>query len=259
MAPLDLLELDTLTITAIIDNELDPISPSPNAAVQQSGNLKDIALKGRKLQQNERGGALAEFRMDEICCSAHGLSLLITGTKGDQKHTILFDTGPEEAAWERNAKRLKADIAPIEVIQLSHWHRDHSGGMLKVLEMISAARKEQQSTLAPVSVDLHPKRPMYSGMWPPSVPGPLSFESDPTFEQIEGLGAKVAKSHQPHTVCDGMFLVSGEIPRVTEYEKGLKFGVRYHNDEKGWEEDWKMPDERLLMCKLKGMLQESFS
>ncbi|KAK4497683.1 hypothetical protein PRZ48_010336 [Zasmidium cellare] len=250
MAPLDLLELDSLTITAIIDNELDPISPSPNAAVQQSGNLKDVALNGRKLNKDERGGALAEFRMDEICCSAHGLSLLITGTKGNRKHTILFDTGPEESAWERNARRLRADIAPIEVIQLSHWHRDHSGGMLKVLEMINAARKEQSSNLGPVSVDLHPKRPKYSGMWPPGLPGPMSMEADPTFDEIESLGAKVEKSDQPHTICEGMFLVSGEIPRVTEYEKGLKFGVRYH--ENGWEEDMKMPDERLLMCKLKG-------
>jgi metal-dependent hydrolase (beta-lactamase superfamily II) len=50
-----------------------------------------------------------------------------TGTKGDVSHSVLFDAGPEEDAWERNAKRLRADLASVEVIQLSHWHRDHSG------------------------------------------------------------------------------------------------------------------------------------
>ena len=46
------------------------------------------------------------------------------------KHSVLFDTGPEEEAWERNVKRLAPELASIEVIHLSHWHRDHSGGYL---------------------------------------------------------------------------------------------------------------------------------
>lgn len=50
-----------------------------------------------------------------------------TATKGDKKHAVLFDAGPEEDAWERNVKRLRPDLASVEVIQLSHWHRDHSG------------------------------------------------------------------------------------------------------------------------------------
>lgn len=49
-----------------------------------------------------------------------------------------------------------------------------------------------------------------------------------------------------------MFLVSGEIPRVTPYEKGLRFGVRYEGEKEEWEEDTKMADERFLMCKIKG-------
>lgn len=40
---------------------------------------------------------------------------------------MLFDTGPEEDVWERNVTRLRPDILSIELIHLSHWHRDHSG------------------------------------------------------------------------------------------------------------------------------------
>jgi metal-dependent hydrolase (beta-lactamase superfamily II) len=43
------------------------------------------------------------------------------------KHSILFDTGPEEEVFQRNAERLGVDLSTVEVIQLSHWHRDHSG------------------------------------------------------------------------------------------------------------------------------------
>lgn len=48
-------------------------------------------------------------------------------TKGEKKHSVLFDVGPEEDVWERNVNRLRPNLSSIEVIQLSHWHRDHSG------------------------------------------------------------------------------------------------------------------------------------
>jgi 7,8-dihydropterin-6-yl-methyl-4-(beta-D-ribofuranosyl)aminobenzene 5'-phosphate synthase len=182
----NLIELDSIEIIVIVDNELDPISPSPNPAVQQGGTLRDVGMNGPAL--TDRGGAARELRMDHICCSAHGLSLMVTGTKGDQKHTILFDTGPEEHVWERNASRLRAlmgiDIGTIETIQLSHWHRDHSGGMLKVIDMINEAKKGSASA---VEVDLHPARPDYRGMQPPGMPV-VSLEADPTFQEIEKAG-----------------------------------------------------------------------
>lgn len=52
-----------------------------------------------------------------------------TATKGDKKHSVLFDAGPEGDAWERNVKRLRPDLSCVEVVQLSHWHRDHSGAL----------------------------------------------------------------------------------------------------------------------------------
>lgn len=252
----DLVELDDVEIVVIIDNELDPISPSPNSAVTQAGTLKDVGLNGPKRTASTPGGAVQELRMDHICCSAHGLSLMITGTKDGQKRTILFDTGPEESAWERNAKRLKfrgAEIGKIEAIQLSHWHRDHSGGMLRTLQMINDAKKnETKGTPAanPVQVDLHPARPDFRGMQPPGMEI-FSMEADPTFAEIEAHGGVVKKNDQPHTVLDSFFMVSGEIPRVTEYEHGLKFGVRYHADQDKWTEDTLIADERFLMCKIK--------
>ncbi|KAF2479899.1 beta-lactamase-like protein [Neohortaea acidophila] len=245
----NLIELDSLSILAIIDNELDPITPSQNAAVQQTRNLKTIGLNGPTASNPDRH----VLRMDNICCSAHGLSLMITGVKDGKEHTILFDTGPEESAWERNATRLRADIAKIEAIQLSHWHRDHSGGMLRVLRMIDEARRNGDSThatLPAVRVDLHPARPDLRGMQP-SDASIISFEPDPTFREVEEAGGLVHKSDQSHTVLDDYFLISGEIPRVMPYEKGLRAGVRYDEAVGKWQTDTTITDERFLMCKLK--------
>ena len=247
----NLVELDSVEILVIIDNELDPISASPNPGVIQSGNLKDIAWREEPQQPDPDSEPFREAKMENICCSAHGLSLMITGTRGDQKHTILFDTGPEERAFELNANRLRADVGSIETIQLSHWHRDHSGGMLRVLSMIDEARqKAGTASSPPVVVDLYPDRPFMRGVKAPSVGMTIALGKDPTFEEIEAAGGKVFKSDQSHTVLDDMFLISGEIPRVTPYEKGLKYGVRLQD--KAWVDDTLMKDERLLMCKVKG-------
>ena len=248
----ELLELDSLDILAIIDNELDPISQSPNAAVIQTGGLREVSTRSKLPPDDPRGPNVNEARMDNVCCSAHGLSLLITGTAYGERRTVLFDTGLEESAWERNVSRLRADIAPIETIHLSHWHRDHSGGMRQALKMIYAARKANDDRRPPVQVDLHPARPDYRGVQPPEQPV-TSLEADPTFKEIELSGGAVTKLSQPHAILNGMFLTSGEIPRVTDYEHGLKFGVRFNTSDGKWEPDEKMADERLVMCKLKGM------
>ncbi|OXV07481.1 hypothetical protein Egran_04754 [Elaphomyces granulatus] len=48
-----------------------------------------------------------------------------------------------------------------------------------------------------------------------------------------------------------MFLVSGEIPRVTPYEQGLHGALRFKSSDKEWFSDEKIEDERFLMCNLK--------
>ncbi|KAF2666822.1 Metallo-hydrolase/oxidoreductase [Microthyrium microscopicum] len=240
-------EIDSLEVLVINDNELDPISRYP-PDVTAIGNLLHIALASPEGPPQNRGECIKEVKMDQICCGSHGISLMITATKGDQKRTILFDTGPEESGWERNVSRLRADISQVEVIMLSHWHRDHSGGMLRAVEMINEGRKAVNKT-SPVTVDLQPDRPDYRGFLGPT--GIISLEADPTFNEVEKAGGVVVKNAQGHTVLDNMFYISGEIPRVTEYEIGLRRAMRFVNEQDKWIEDTLIKDERYLMVNLK--------
>lgn len=252
MALSGLEELDSVEILVIIDNELDPISPCPSTEVQYSGGIREIAFRNPAFEPAAGGGPIRELKMEEICCSAHGLSLMVTGVKGEQRRTILFDAGPEGRAFELNAKRLRADLGSVETIHLSHWHRDHSGGIETALKLIGEARAKEleRKRSTPVTVDLHPNRPELRGVHAPGME-PVALSPDPTFEEIEKAGGKVIKNDQPHVVLDGMFAVSGEIPRLTEYEKGMRFGARLSKG--NWIEDETLMDERLLMCKVKGM------
>lgn len=252
MASHGLVEVDSIEIKVIVDNEVDPISPSNNPAVQYTG-----LFQGQPLDPlppgHDRGDAKAEIKMENICCGAHGLSLMITATKGDEKHTMLFDTGPEESAWERNATRLRADISSIEHIHLSHWHRDHSGGMLEAIRMINAAKIQPGADIKPhgVTVDLHPDRPDYRGMVTPTG-SIVSLEADPTFGDIESAGGIVQKYDKLHTVLGGLFLASGKIPRETPYEVGIRGGLRFVKETGAWISDEAIVDERMVICNLKG-------
>ncbi|KAI0181886.1 Metallo-hydrolase/oxidoreductase [Hypoxylon sp. FL1284] len=246
-----LAEVDSLTIHAIVNDEIDQISPSPHPAVRHPQSFMGAPLKPLPADAG-RGGAALEMRMDGLCCGAHGLSLLITATKDGKQHSLLFDAGPEEAVWERNASRLGLDTAAIERIVLSHWHRDHSGGILSAVRMIEAAKEKKEDVAAAgsdkVVVDLHPDRPDCRGIM---ASAPISLEPDPTFAEIEGAGAAVFASGNAHTVLDDTFLVSGSIPRRTSYEGGIRGGIRL-TSEGSWEKDELIMDERLVMCNLKG-------
>ena len=252
MAAHGLLEVDSIEIKVIVDNEVDPISPPNNPAVQYPGYMQGIPLDSIP-SDDSRNGAVAELRMGSICCGAHGLSLMITAKKGDTSHTMLFDTGPEESTWERNATRSRANIAAIEHIHLSHWHRDHSGGMLEAIRMINASRIQRGVNTRPpkVIVDVHPDRPDYRGMMTP-LGTIVSLEADPEFDDIEEAGGVVVKQSGLHPVLDGFFLTSGAIPRVTPYEVGIRGGMRFSEAEGHWTSDEVIADERMVMCNLKG-------
>jgi 7,8-dihydropterin-6-yl-methyl-4-(beta-D-ribofuranosyl)aminobenzene 5'-phosphate synthase len=115
--------------------------------------------------------------------------------------------------------------------------------------MIKDAKKAQGRS-DDLVVDLHPDRPVYRGM--AAAQTIISLEADPTFEEISGTGAVIEKSSEAHTILDDMFLVSGEIPRVTPYETGLKGAVRFDPETKDWYSDEQIADERFLAVNLKG-------
>ncbi|GLA70810.1 hypothetical protein AtubIFM55763_000984 [Aspergillus tubingensis] len=238
-----LTEIEELEIHVIVNDELDPISPSPNPAVKAASRFMGIPLTPLK-SGTQRGGATMEMRMDNSCCAAHGISLLLVATKGSQKHYLLFDAGPEGEVWERNSRRLRTEVGKIEHITLSHYHRDHSGGLTTAIELI----KLNDPGSKRVVVDVHPDRPAFRGV---QADQPISLEADPSFEELETAGATLLKSDKPHTVLDDFFLVSGEIPRKTSYEDGIHGGLRFNDSTAQWEEDTLIMEERYVMCNLK--------
>jgi len=156
-----------------------------------------------------------------------------TQSDGSKSHLTLFDTGPDSRSLVHNIHSMQVPVENIDRVILSHWHADHSGGLLSFLKLRGASTP-------PCTVDLHPDRPIARGVRPPNFDKPLCrLPPDPTFQLIEEAGGKVETSKDGHTVADGNVWVSGEIPRITPFEGGLPGGIRYveRNGESTWENE----------------------
>jgi 7,8-dihydropterin-6-yl-methyl-4-(beta-D-ribofuranosyl)aminobenzene 5'-phosphate synthase len=184
---------------------------------------------------------------DHLCCACHGFSVLAIAKHKGKQHTILFDVGPYGDIWLANADRLGVDLAAIELVFLSHWHWDHSGGLVDALTAIAAARFD--AGVAPPHVDVHPNRPELRGIQLPDGRTML-LPVDPTIEEIEGTGATVATSAIDHEIIEGFFHGSGEITRSTSFETGLPGHRTMRN--KLFEPDPLILDERFLSATVHG-------
>lgn len=235
--------LDHLELLVVVDNETDTLS-SVDPGVAKIPELAN--LMGRIEPSGEHEGHPTVCVFDHLCVACHGLSVLVTGRLGSETRTALFDVGPYADTWLENAARLALDLSSIEVVFLSHWHADHSGGFPPVVAAIAAARAAA-GLPAPI-VDLHPDRPDQRGVRLPT--GALAcLPDEPTFEAIEQAGGVVARNADVHVVA-GLFVGSGMIERQTSYETGLAGHHTRMGDE--WTEDPLILDERFLAARVRG-------
>ena len=224
--------VDRLEILVLVDNATDMLSSTPSHVESEAAGLmrRGIRIMASKC----------------LCCAAHGLSCLITAHRGAASHTVLFDTGPEEYAFERNVTRLGADLGIVESIVLSHGHWDHSGAMLLALGMIRGRNGGQK-----IPYYAHPG--MFRSRGVKLANGTVRrMEDVPSIDDLTAFGAEVVVTREPQDLHDGMFFVSGEIPRVTAYERGYPGQVRLMDDGQNWEPDELLIDERFLAVNVAG-------
>jgi 7,8-dihydropterin-6-yl-methyl-4-(beta-D-ribofuranosyl)aminobenzene 5'-phosphate synthase len=219
-------ELDRAEIFVLVDNVSDGMSTVPEGV---SGEVANLLKAGAE-----------EFTGDGLCCACWGLSLVLTGQIGDLQHTLLFDAGPASYAVDHNAPRLGIDMGAIEAAVLSHGHIDHAGGLPAALKRITAANGGR-------TVPVHVNPGMFVRRGESLGDGKvLPLEDIPNPEALREAGAQVVNEPEPRLLLDGMFYLSGEIPRVTPYEMGLPGHLKRNADDTDWEHDPWLMDERFV-------------
>ena len=212
-------EVDRVEIVTLMDNYVDVLLRSTDVVTRPP-----LA----------KGGTIPT----DTLLAEHGLSQLVTVYRGSERHSFLFDTGYSPIGVPHNLVELDLDLKDIEAIILSHGHMDHTGALYPVLESLSR----------PMPLVVHPEAfhsPRYFGL---DDGRKLLFPCTLKREDLRGAGAEIVESEGPVLLGNDTVLVTGEVERVTPFEKGLPNALLERD---GKEEKDPIRDDQSLVVHLK--------
>jgi 7,8-dihydropterin-6-yl-methyl-4-(beta-D-ribofuranosyl)aminobenzene 5'-phosphate synthase len=224
--------VDKLVVDVAIDNLSDNYSSKPSHISPEFNNVMAAGAK--------------EISGLTLCCAQLGLALVLTAYVGQQRHTLLFDAGPEGALFLRNCRNLGVALADVEAIAISHGHWDHMGALLEALDYIA-----QRDTGRRVPCHVNPGMFLERGAI--LTTGQLApFQRVPSPEELMAHGAQVVNSGEPRLLVDDCVYLSGEIPRVSSFEKGRPDHLCRRAADEPWEPDPFIMDERYVAVHVRG-------
>ena len=213
--------VDAAEVTILIDNSIDILLTS-SAGVQRAPLHYDWS---------ERAQLIAE----------HGYALLLTVTHNGHRDTILYDAGLGRDTAVHNADVLGLRLGDVRSVVLSHGHADHHGGLEGLFRRLGRRR---------MPVVLHPdiwreRRVVFPTGVEISMPPPSRGDLDrEEWEIIEERG--------PSLLLNDTILVTGQVSRVTDFEKG--FPLQQARDEHGhWEPDTWIWDDQAVVVHVAGL------
>ena len=227
----NLVTLDSVDVAVLTDDVSDNYVSKTRFAVSEFAN---VVLRGASVISGEA-----------LLCANLGFGLRLVSNAGGQRHTMLFDTGPEAAIFIRNCTALGVGFGEIEAIAITHGHWDHMAALPATIDRIIQQGGRVTVHVNPGMFNERAIR-LSSGKIVPVANVPLPSE-------LDRRGAIVVNNAEDRLLLDGHFYYSGEIPRVSAFEKGRDDHFCRKNPEARWEPDPLLLDERLLAAKVRGL------
>jgi 7,8-dihydropterin-6-yl-methyl-4-(beta-D-ribofuranosyl)aminobenzene 5'-phosphate synthase len=139
-----------------------------------------------------------------------------------------------------NMSRLEIDPKDIETLVCSHGHFDHTVGLGGFINAIGGR--------ANLPVVLHPD------FWSRRrvlIPGRDPFEIPSTSKSaLLGAGFEIAEEKQPSFLLDRSLLITGEVDRTTDFEKGFPIHQAFRDGD--WQPDPLILDDQALIAHVRG-------
>ncbi len=212
--------VDAANVTVLVDNFIDALLPS-SEVVQRPQVAYDM-------WEREREQLIAE----------HGLSLLLTIEWDGRSASLIYDAGLGRETAIHNMDVLEVQLPDLRAVVMSHGHSDHHGGLEGMIRRVGAwgmpliihpEAWRDRKIIFPTGAELH---------LPP-----------PSRQDLDREGVEVTEERQPSLLIDGMVLVTGQVERVTDFEKG--FPLNYARSNGGWEPDPWIWDDQAVVVNLK--------
>lgn len=228
--PIGLEPVDEVVVTTLVDNVYDALLASDERVTRVS-----FGVGLADAPQFEDGHTTVGLRAE------HGFSALVTVRRDVTTTSLLFDTGLSPDAMMVNADRLGIDLLDVHGVILSHGHFDHVGGIAGL-----ATRSGRGRSLPMV---VHPMAWTRRRL---TVPGAEPLEM-PTLSRraLEAEGFALVERRQPSLLVDGCVLITGEVDRTTEFERGMPAA---HEAWSGgaWHHDPDVVDDQALVVHVRG-------
>jgi 7,8-dihydropterin-6-yl-methyl-4-(beta-D-ribofuranosyl)aminobenzene 5'-phosphate synthase len=200
---ISLTPVDGVHVTTLVDNSSDMLLPDEGLVRRwgSSGSAGPLPIVPSELT--------TDGKTVDMLRAEHGFSALIEVRDGGGARRVLFDAGVTPDGLIANLDRLALAPDTFEAIVLSHGHFDH------IMGLEGLARRLGPRNLPVV---LHPD------FWSRrriAVPGEEFELPVPSRGAVEGAGFTVIEDRRPSFLLDGRLLVTGEVDRTTDFEKGF--------------------------------------
>ena len=118
-------------------------------------------------------------------------------------HKVLFDTGAHADVVQRNAKVLGIDLSQVEDVVITHFHNDHTGGLLTLRKSLMAINPRALSRL---HVGAGIMAPRYDAKGVPD------NDFIPLAKAYAATGGTMIEHARPAELAPGLWL-TGPVPR----------------------------------------------
>ncbi len=227
--PIALEPVEAVTITTLVDNVVDVLLPDAGPARRPRRDLVSRAA-----------ATMEEGRAWDQPVAEHGFSALVdVRLAGGGGHRIVFDTGVSPDGMVENMARLELSPGDVDIVVCSHGHFDHTTGLEGFIRRVGWTN---------VPMLLHPE------FWSRrrlTIAGREPFEFPTTSRRaLVEAGFDIVERQQPSFLCDRAVLVTGEVDRTTDFEKGSPSHQALRRQR--WEPDPLILDDQALVVDVRG-------
>jgi len=211
-------EVEKAEITCLVDNVVDVLLPSTEVA---------------------RRPTIVKNWYDRPLIAEHGFCAALTLHKDGMKRRLLLDSGLDPMAASHNVDVLGLDMSSCECLISSHGHVDHAGGLLNIRSKLDQEKK--------IPLVLH--EDAFRNRLVKFQDGRTIDLPAPDRSLLEKARYEIVEKHSHSLWADDRVLVTGEIPRTNDFEKG--FPNHYSKLDGELEADPLIKDDQAIIMNVK--------